>query len=219
MEVTLKETAQDTTAMTERRQKIMEAGFQLFAEHSIETVKLQDIATASGIGIATLYRYFGTKADLAIAIAVKQWQLYYQEVEAAFKSIGGEKISAAEELEFFLDCFIELYRSHKDVLRFNRNFDTYVKHEGCNEEQMRPYNEAVSLFADKFHRLYMKSQNDGTLDIRFTERKFFLNLLYIMISVAGKYAEGLIYPCNDTSDKTEELIMLKHIILNAYIKP
>lgn len=209
---------QNATAMTERRNKLMESGFQLFAEHSIETVKLQDIATASGIGIATLYRYFGTKADLAIAIAVRIWQRYYEEVEAVYKKIGGMQFSAAEELEFFLDCFIELYQNHKDVLKFNRNFDTYVKHEGCTEEQMRPYNEAVSLFADKFHKLYMKSQNDGTLDIDFTERKFFLNLLYIMLSVAGKYAEGLIYPSYDSSDKTEELIMLKHIILKAYVR-
>ena len=40
----------------------------------------------------------------------------------------------------------------------------------------------------------------------------------IMLSVAGKYAEGLIYPSNDEPDKTEELYMLKHIILNAFAK-
>ena len=214
----MKAPEQDTAAMAERRENLMDTGFRMFSEHSIETVKLQDIATASGVGIATLYRYFGTKADLAIAIGVKLWQQYYEDVEKQFKRIGGDQLNAAEELEFFLDCFIELYRNHKDVLRFNRNFDTYVKHEGCSEEQMRPYNEAVSLFADKFHKLYLKSQNDGTLNVSFTERKFFLNLLYIMLSVAGKYAEGLIYPSNDTSDKTEELYMLKHIILNAYAK-
>ena len=55
----MKVTVQDTAAMAERREKLMDAAFRLFSEHSIETVKLQEIANASGIGIATLYRYFG----------------------------------------------------------------------------------------------------------------------------------------------------------------
>ena len=204
--------------MVQRRERILEEAFRLFSEHSIEAVKLTDIADASGIGIATLYRYFGTKPDLAIEIAVKKWYEFAVFVESEYQRRGGMAIDASEELDFFLDCFIELYKNHKDILRFNRNFDTYVKHEGCTEEQMRPYNEAVSQFAERFHAVYLKGQKDGTLDIRFPERKFFLNILYIMLSVAGKYAEGLIYPSNDEPDKTEELYMLKHIILNAFAK-
>ncbi len=204
--------------MVQRRERILEAAFRLFSEHSIEAVKLTDIADASGIGIATLYRYFGTKPDLAIEIATKKWYDFSVFVESEYQRRGGMAIDASEELDFFLDCFIELYKNHKDILRFNRNFDTYVKHEGCTEEQMHPYNEAVSMFAERFHTVYRKGQNDGTLDIRFPERKFFLNILYIMLSVAEKYAEGLIYPSNDEPDKTEELYMLKHIILNAFTK-
>ena len=181
-------------------------------------MKLTEIAEKSGIGIATLYRYFGTKPDLVIEIGTKKWFEYFAAVEAEFKKRDGDKMTAAEELDFFLDCFIELYQNHKDVLRFNRNFDTYVKHEGCTAEQMRPYNEAVNLFAMKFHRLYQNGQKDGTLDIRFPEKKFFVNLLYIMLSVAGKYAEGLIYPVDDEPDKSEELYMLKHIILDAFVR-
>lgn len=204
--------------MSERRNKLLAAGFRLFADHSIEAVKLQDIASMSGVGIATLYRYFGTKSDLAIEIATKKWHEYYLKVEDAYQKRDGEHMTAADELEFFLDSFIELYRNHKDVLRFNRNFDTYVKHEGCTQEQMRPYHEAVSIFANKFHVVLQKAQNDKTLDIRTSEKKFFVNILYIMLSVAGKYAEGLIYPYDYEQDMTEELYMLKHMILNTYIK-
>ena len=125
-------------------------------------------------------------------------------------------MNAAEELDFFLDSFIDLYSSHKDILRFNRNFDSYVKHEGCTEEQMRPYNETVSVFADKFHIVYKKAKEDGTLSINISEKKLFVNSLYIMLSVAGKYAEGLIYPPGYEQDMTEELYILKHMILNAY---
>ena len=214
----MRDPAQDAKEMTERREKLLKTGFRLFAEHTIEAVKLQDIAAASGIGVATLYRYFKTKPAMVIEIGTVKWQEYGIRVEDAYRQRGGARMNAAEELEFFLDSFIDLYQNHKDLLRFNRNFDTYVKHAGCTQEQMRPYNETVSLFADRFHTVYRKAQEDGTLRIGISEKMLFESSLYIMLSVAGKYAEGLIYPPEEERDRTEELVMLKRMILNAYAK-
>ena len=206
----------DEIEMAERRERLLEAGFKLFSTRSIEAVRLQEVADESGIGIATLYRYFGNKPDLVIEIGTKKWKEYFKLVEKAFRKAGGDSMSAAGELEFFLDCFIDLYKSHKALLRFNRNFDTYVKHEACTAEQMRPYNEAVNAFADKFHKLYKKTQEDGTLSVRISEKQMFVNTMYIMLSVAGKYAEGLIYPPDEDRDMTEELLMLKKMIMDAF---
>ena len=206
----------DEIEMTQRREKLLSTAFDLFAKNSIEAVKLQDIANESGIGIATLYRYFGNKPDMVIEIATAKWQEYYVEVEKAFQKCNGDSMNAAEELEFFLNCFIDLYQHHKDILRFNRNFDTYVKHKECTKEQMQPYNEAAHVFEHKFHSIYRKAQEDGTLSINISEKKLFVNLLYIMLSVAGKYAEGLIYPPDEDRDMTEELVMLKRMVLRYY---
>ena len=208
----------DAAEMAERRGRLLEAGFRLFAARSIEAVKLTEIAEEAGLGIVTLYRYFKTKPDLVIELATKKWIEYYAEVEKAYAARGGEKMNAAEEMEFFIDSIIELYRSHKDVLKFNRNFDTYVKHEECTAEQMRPYNEAVNVFAHKFHVVYLKAQKDGTLDLRIPEKRLFVNTLYTVLSVAGKYAEGLIYPSDEHHDMTGELVMLKEMILKAVTK-
>ncbi|MBO4410234.1 MAG: hypothetical protein J5775_05725 [Spirochaetales bacterium] len=82
---------------------------------------------------------------------------------------------------------------------------------------MTPYNNAVSVFARKFHTVYSKAGSDGTLNIRISERKLFVNTLYILISVASKYAEGLVYPADYHQDMTEELYMLKRMILDAYV--
>ena len=207
----------DSIEMARKREKLLTTAFTFFAEKSIESVKLEDIAKASKIGIATLFRYFTNKPNLVIELATNLWGKIYEEVEKNYSKAGGNSMNAAQELEFFLDSFIELYRNHKDLLRFNRNFDTYVIHEGCTEEQMKPYNEAVSVFAKKFHVVYSKAQKDGTLNIKISEKKLFVNLLYIMLSAAGKYAEGLGYPMNDEQDRTEELIMLKQMICNAYV--
>ena len=80
---------------------------------------------------------------------------------------------------------------------------------------MRPYNEAVEVFAHKFHIVYEKAMKDGTLDIRVSERRLFVGTLYAVLSVAGKFAEGLVYPSEDHHNLLEELLMIKQMILGA----
>ena len=208
----------DAAEMAERRARLLEAGFRLFAARSIEAVTLTEIAAEAGVGIVTLYRYFKTKPDLVIELATKKWAEYYAEVEKAYAARGGAEMDAAAEMDFFLDSIIELYRSHRDLLRFNRNFDAYVIHEECTAEQMRPYNEAVHVFARKFHTVYRKAKADGTLDTSIPERRLFVNTLYAFLSAAGKYAEGLLYPPDGPQDLTDELLLLKRIFLGAIVR-
>jgi AcrR family transcriptional regulator len=214
----MRDAEKDAIEMSARRARLLEAGFRLMSARTIEAVKLSEIANEAGIGIATLYRYFKTKPALVIEIGTVLWKKYYVEVEKAYAARGGAEMNAAEEMEFFLDSIIELYRSHKDVLRFNRNFDTYVKHQECTAEQMRPYNEAVEVFAHKFHVVYEKAMKDGTLDIRVSEKRLFVGTLYAVLSVAGKFAEGLVYPPDGEHDMTEELLMLKRMIVDSMRK-
>ena len=211
--ISMRDVKKDAIGMAARRERLLEAGFRLMSARTIEAVTLQQIADEAKIGIATLYRYFKAKPDLVIEIGTNIWKRYYVEVEKEYARLNGPAMNAAEELEFFLDSIIELYR--RDVLRFNRNFDTYVQHERCTAAQMRPYNDAVAVFAKKFHTVVRKARKDGTIDIRVSESQLFVNLLYIMVSVAGKYAEGLVYPPDGEQDRTDGLLMLKRMILDS----
>src|SRR6478735_3090144 len=48
------------------RERIVSAAARLFAEQGL-SVPLEDVARAAGVGVATLYRRFPTRTDLAIA--------------------------------------------------------------------------------------------------------------------------------------------------------
>lgn len=211
----MRDARKDAIEMAARRERLLEAGFRLMSARTIEAVTLQQIADEARIGIATLYRYFKAKPDLVIEIGTNIWKRYYAEVEKEYARLNGPAMNAAEELEFFLDSIIELYRSRRDVLRFNRNFDTYVQHERCTAAQMRPYNDAVAVFAKKFHTVVRKARADGSLRIPVSEPRLFVNLLYTMLSVAGKYAEGLVYPPDGERDMTDELEAIKRMILDS----
>ena len=206
----------DAREMAERRERMLSEGFRIFSQKSIEVVTMQEIAKASGLGVATVYRYFRTKAALVIAIGAKIWKEYAVEVEKMYQARGGDAMNAAEELAFFLDSFIDLYQNHKDVLRFIRSFETYIRYENVPEEDVRVYNEVVDGFARKFHAVYEKAERDGTLRLELPEKKFFYTIMYIMLSASEKFAEGLVYPSEYEEDMTEELELLKDMILQKY---
>ena len=56
----------------ERKDHIMEEAFCLFSAKGIIPVTIPDVAKASGVGRATVYRYFPAKMDLVIAVAVRK---------------------------------------------------------------------------------------------------------------------------------------------------
>ncbi len=206
----------DAREMAERRERMLNEGFRIFAQKSIEVVSMQEVANACKLGIATVYRYFRKKEDLVIAIGARIWKGYAVKVEEMYSKRGGNAMNAAEELEFFLDCFLDLYKNHKDVLRFIRNFEIYIRSENLPEEKVRAYNEVVDGFARKFHAVYRKAEQDGTLKLEMPEQKFFYTIMYIMLSAAEKFAEGLVYPSEHEEDMTEALELLKDMILKKY---
>lgn len=207
----------DELEMKERRERMLEAGFRIFAEKGIETVSMQTVAAACELGIATLYRYYSGKLAFVIAVGTKKWEEYFQIVEAEYARRGGDMMNAAEELDFYLSAYILLYREHPDILRFNQDFNGYVRHEGATREQLAEYLLAVRPFSEKFHRLYEKGLRDGSIRTDEPEQTMFNATLHIMLAVCGRFAQGVVYRSDDAEDLTQELLILKRMILNQYI--
>ena len=206
----------DEREMAERRERMLTVGFRIFAEKTIEVATMKEIAKACGLGYKTMFRYFGTKTALVIAIGADIWKKYAVKVEEMYRARGGDVMTAAEELSFFLDCFIDLYQNHKDILRFVRNFETYIRHENVSKEDLAVYNTVVDGFARKFHAVYQKAEKDGTLKLGLPETEFFPTILYIMLSASEKFAEGLVYPPENEKDMTRDLELLKAMIMHTY---
>jgi hypothetical protein len=107
-------------------------------------------------------------------------------------------------------------KSRQNILRFVRNFETYIRHEKVSKKDLAVYNTVVDGFARKFHAVYQKAEKDGTLKLGLPETEFFPTIMYIMLSAAEKFAEGLVYPPEHGKDMTGELTLLKNMILRMY---
>ncbi len=213
----MRNSEKDEREMAERRERMLETGLRMFGENGIESVRMQDVADACGLGIATLYRYFNNKLEFVIAIGARKWEDYFQVVEAEYARRGGEMMNAAEELEFYLSSYILLYREHKDVLRFNQDFNGYIQHAQATQAQLADYMRAITPFVKKFHRVYEKALQDGTVRTDEPEQTMFYTTMHIMLAVAGRFAQGVVVRTDDPEDLTNELMILKRMILSRYV--
>ena len=212
----MRNAAKDEIEMAARREAMLREGFRLFAARGIEPVSMQEVADACKLGVATLYRYYSTKLALVIAIGTRQWEAYRDHARELWRE-RDETLTAAQDLERYLDFYVDLYRNFPDLLRFNQNFNNYVRHEGATPEQLRPYLAAVGALGSFAPAIYEKGMRDGTIRTDVPMEKMFTATSHIMLAVAVRYAQGLLFSAGDEADRTEEFELLKRALLREYV--
>ena len=202
---------QDALQKEETNRRILDAGFCIFSEMSIDKVSMANVANKAGIGIATLYRYYRTKPELVVAVGTHVWSNFIRDYTPIRND---DKITAVEELEFFLDSFLELYKNHKKLLCFNQFFNIYIRNEAVPPKALNSYNEMVDRLAMRFHRTYVKGERDKTLCTEMSEKAMFLSIVHLMLAAVTRYAIGLVY--EKDSESYKELILLKNMIMREF---
>lgn len=61
-----------TSEQLERRQRIIQAAFELGADGGYDAVQMRDVAATANVALATIYRYFSSK-DHLLAAAMTEW--------------------------------------------------------------------------------------------------------------------------------------------------
>jgi AcrR family transcriptional regulator len=98
----------------DRREQIMTEAMVLFSRDGFRKVTTKKIAGACGITEAALYRYFGSKEDIYIAVLdAVEWRFVADDV---FEEL--EDVDDAEELlKGMADRILSCYREHPDMCR------------------------------------------------------------------------------------------------------
>ena len=209
--------AVDLANIAEKKQQIMETGFRLFSEKGIESVSMPEIAAACGIPRASLYRYYATKTDLVIAIGATQWMNYISARNSSMPREQIDRMSAAAYFRWYMGSFLDLYRNHSDILRFNYFFNSYIRGAQATEEQMMPYMNVIEELGKSFHGLYEKGMRDGTIKSGISEESMLGMSFHIMLSAVTRYAIGLVYNKPERGlDMEEELERLKEMMIREY---
>ncbi len=182
-----------------RSEEVLEVAFKMFSSAAIESVRMTDIADKACIGVATIYRYFGTKQHLVAQVGAREWSRQIALIESHFANQEMEARPGLDQIEFLLTELVENYEDFQDLLRFSANIDQYFLHEQASEKESALYREALMPLFDLLFGAFDKAVGEGELQGRFSDRTYQTGGVLSLIGSAQKYASrGLL--CGDDDE-------------------
>ena len=198
----------------EIKQNIPQQAYTLFSNRGIEEVTMQNIADACGIGVATLYRYYGTKIQLVGDVYKLKWQEISQDVREQYFQIQ-KSTTAYEDFEFCLNSVLYVYKNYPEFLCFFRNFSVYIQNidlpDNLNHQMVNMSNQAIESF--EVH-CFSKASKDHTVRQDIPVKDLYVATILSLYYTAAKYAKGILIPFDGTSSPYELLNLQKEMHLH-----
>lgn len=97
------------------REHILDAAEQVFAEHGYETSKVQAVASAAGVSLATLYGVFETKWDLYRGVHERRTTALHEYVRVRGEVEG----DLLDRMLQGITAYIEFHMQHTSYLRMH----------------------------------------------------------------------------------------------------
>ena len=190
-----------------KRNHVTESACELFLERSIPAVTIKDIAVSSGVGEATVYRYFNNRSELIVTCAIK----LQEQVEKEFSGITKAK-NGYEKLERFYSVYVDLFKRKPALYRFLNEFDAFCINEGTLD--LEKYADNI----DRFKVLFLSAYNEGVKDGSVRPQKdielFYYATTHSILSLCKKLAvSGEMLRQDRMTDSKAEIARLIDIFL------
>jgi AcrR family transcriptional regulator len=105
------------------RAAVLDAAADLFRAHGVDAVSMDAVAAAAGVGKGTLFRRFGDKAGLAVALLDARERELQDAIISGPAPLGpgmpGNRPGAGERLRAFVDAYLDYALAHLDLLRMS----------------------------------------------------------------------------------------------------
>ncbi len=185
-----------------RENEAVFAAAQLFLARGVEAVKMTDIAEAAEIGVASLYRYFGTKEAILIRAGILLWSdlraLFEEVVEDADSSRTGR-----EQVAAMLGVYRTLCRDHKSFLLFLEDFDRFILASGVKKSELYEYERSIGDYYPLFEAAYRRGVADGSLRAGVDPALFYRTFTHGITALCQKLLRGEILAQDDFSSSGE----------------
>jgi len=202
-------------AKNDRMNEAIEAAAELLLLGDVEEIKMTDIADKCGIGVASLYRYFGTKGDIVTKAGCVLWERIKALFDGVFESPYYLEKSGYERLCELMKVFKVLYISHQDFLRFVDSFDRFALNEKISPEVLREYEASVMNFYPLFESAYTVGVKDGTTKAGLDFKLMYISVTHALMLMSEKFSRGRVFE-SDTGGEQELDFMIQMAL--CYIK-
>ena len=196
------------TLKSKRAERAVEISADMFLKHGIEAVKMTDIADACGVGVATLYRYFGTKTAITIAAMTYLWTDLKEKFRGVFESQAFLSQNGCKRIYDLMKLYLQLFDMHPDFMRLLGEFDLMLTSEDVPKAALCDYERSVINFYPVVEASYRAGIADGSIRSDVDFKLFYLTYTHAMMELCKKILRGDLLPSDDFADGKKELTML-----------
>jgi len=201
-----------------RISRIFESSFILFSEKGIDTIAMTDIAKKAEIGVASLYRYFSTKDEIAIRTAIWAWEKEKKAIIPEITNSDFEKLTGLEQIDKIISLFIKLYEDENDFFRFIYFFDSYVVRTEITPERLSDYEKIIESVQIIVRKSLEKGIMDGSINPEYKTQinELYFTIMHTIFSITQKLClSGNMLNMDKIVNGKMELELLKGIILGG----
>ncbi|MBB5787416.1 TetR family transcriptional regulator [Jiangella mangrovi] len=106
------------------RVAVLDAAARLFAAQGVDGVTMDAVAAAAGVGKGTVFRRFGDKAGLAVALLDERERELQEAILSGPAPLGpgplsDDGVSPGDRLAAFVDAYLDYALAHLDLLRMS----------------------------------------------------------------------------------------------------
>ncbi len=158
-------------------ENILNNTFELIVNKGVLNVTFNEIAEASNVGVASIYRYFKNKNNLLSNCAIYKLTSISKEIDDLVNNIDFKEKKAIDEFESLLFQFVVFFEKNKPFLKFLSEFDNYFTYNKI-EDDLNTYNDLYL----KFYNISKEIYNKGLKDQSFRELEDFDTFYYTVAS-------------------------------------
>ncbi len=196
------------TIKSRRLERAVETATEMYLSQGIENVKMTDIADACGVGVATLYRYFGTKTGITIAAMTHLWYDLAKMFSGVFESEVFLSQTGHKQMVDLMKMFAVLYEAHPKFMKMLGEFDLFLIRENVPKDMLVEYDKSIINFYTIFERAYQTGLKDGTVREIPKFKLFYLSFAHALMELGKKLIQGELLPSDDFSHAKDELAMI-----------
>jgi len=185
----------------------VESAARLYMEKGIDEIKMTDIADECQIGVASLYRYFGTKQKFTIRVAAYIWKQQMKLFEGIYDSEYYHSKTGLEQIEELMKVFYVMHQAQSSFLRFVANFDAYIVREDISQEELTEYNSAVLDTMPLMEQAILKGTEDGTIRQGVDTKLYYFTVSHSLMSLCQKLACGRLLDSDDPMGGDDEVLL------------
>lgn len=196
-----------------RKALLIEAGFELFARYGIESVSLSAVAKKADVAASTMYKYFQNKASLAVAISARIWSDVWTTSREQQGADTLAQMDPYQLFELYANTIIGLYLERPQILRYSANYKTYIRRENVPEGMLGEHLDPLRPIAELFLGSCKAAATGTPVRTDVSPEKMFSFLALTMLTMAERYAQGLVWTEVPEGAHADDLVQLKNLLL------